>query len=100
MMMSVGVIGIERADSWLLDALPEPGQSDMVVAGCWSPPLNETGGCNDLGYGTGHHHRALTRGNGKNAALSASQACRLELCPFRSNKGRMDPGGERNVPTR
>jgi hypothetical protein len=100
MVMSVGVIGIERADPWLLDALPDPGQSDLVVAGCWSPPLTEAGGCNDLGYGAGHHDRALTRGNGENAALSLSQASRLESCPFPSPKRLMGPGGERNVPTR
>jgi hypothetical protein len=46
MVMSVGVIGIEGADPWLLDALLDPGQSDLVVAGCWSPPRTGTGGCN------------------------------------------------------
>jgi predicted dehydrogenase len=46
MVMSVGVIGIEGADPWLLDALLDPGQSDLVVAGCWSPPRAGTGGCN------------------------------------------------------
>jgi predicted dehydrogenase len=46
MVMSVGVIGIEGADPWLLDALLDPGQSDLVVAGCWSPPHIGTGGCN------------------------------------------------------
>ena len=47
MVMSVGVIGIEGADPWLLDALLDPGQSDLVVAGCWSPPPRTgTGGCN------------------------------------------------------
>lgn len=47
MVMSIGVIGIEGADPWLLDALLDPGQSDLVVAGCWSPPRTGTGGCND-----------------------------------------------------
>jgi predicted dehydrogenase len=46
MVMSVGVIGIEGADPWLLDALLDPGQSDLVVAGWWSPPRTGTGGCN------------------------------------------------------
>jgi hypothetical protein len=46
MVMSVGVIGIEGADPWLLDALLDPVQSDLVVAGCWSPPCTGSGRCN------------------------------------------------------
>jgi hypothetical protein len=63
--------------------------SSVCCAGLEKEPAS------DLGYRAGHHDRALTRGDGENAALSASQASRLGSCPFPSPKGRMGPGGSR-----
>lgn len=34
----IGIIGTEAADPWLLDALLDSSQNDLLVVGCWSPP--------------------------------------------------------------
>jgi hypothetical protein len=100
MVMFVIVIGIERVDPRLLNALRDPGQSDLIVAGCWSQPRNEAGGCNDLGYGAGNRGRALTRGNGETQRSQCRKHLGKNRVPICVTQGRMGPGGARNVPTR